>query len=112
MQRAHSRNLKTIMACLAIGMAASAIAIRSLAREADVNARAPHSVIEQAFATLGASPIDSVPVKPARSGDSCSDFAFAFLNPSCSKFHKKHVERIHRIATFVVAHGAGSPKRR
>jgi hypothetical protein len=112
MQRALSRNLKTIMACVAIGMAASAIAIRSLAREADLNPRAPRSVIEEAFTTLGASSVDSVPVKRVRWEDSCADFAFSFLNPSCSKFHKKHVERIHRIATFVVGPGSGSPKRR
>jgi hypothetical protein len=101
-----------IMACLAAGIAITATTVGSVTQKSAW--ALPTSPIDQAspptidtpFATLRPSSIDIAPVV----SDPCQDFNFWFLNPTCSKNHKKHAgRRIHRVATFVIGTRDATP---
>jgi len=71
--------------------------------------RTPRSVIETAFASLNAAPTDAEVVRPKAQG-SCNELESLFLNPRCSKMHKKHaLVRRNRVATFIVGRTDPNP---
>jgi hypothetical protein len=98
---------KTIFACIAIALTFLGVAIGPLARAREgrsattVVAETPRSVVEGAFATMGASLVDKPVAQPQVQGQ-CADFPVSFLNSTCSKAHKRHAGRRHRVATFVI----------
>ena len=72
--------------------------------------RTPRSAIETAFASLNAASTDNgAAVRPKAQG-SCDELEFLFLNPRCSKMHKKHASlRQHRVATFIIGRPGTNP---
>jgi hypothetical protein len=104
---------KTIFACIAIALAFLGVAMGPFARAREgrsattVIAETPRSVVETAFATMGASLVDNPVAQPQVQGQ-CADFPVSFLNPTCSKVYKRRAGRRHRVATFVVGRPNGS----
>jgi hypothetical protein len=71
--------------------------------------RTPRSVIETAFASLNAASTDAGVIRPKAQG-SCNELESLFLNPRCSKMHKKQAwVRHHRVATFIVGRTGTNP---
>jgi hypothetical protein len=72
--------------------------------------RTPQSVIEMAFASLDAASTDNAALVRPKDQRSCDELEFLFLNPRCSKMHKKHARlRQHRVATFIIGRPDTSP---
>jgi hypothetical protein len=102
------KNLAT-MAYLVFGTVIIATAVGPLTR---ISALAlPIGSIEATIqSSVGESSIDVAAVSLPPTEYSCNDFGFSFLNPECSRFHKKHVGRgTHRVATHVGGHPVPLP---
>ena len=103
------------MAWIAKATVLLAVAGCSLAPQREISApvawdgRTPRSVIETAFASLNATSTDANVVR-AKAQSSCNELESLFLNPRCSKMHKKHAwRRYHRVATFIVGRPDANP---
>jgi hypothetical protein len=105
----RSMSLRAIairLACLSIGIVMIATTAVALARQTEELPpvsieRTPQSAIDEAFAILRAHSIDITRTERPPV-DSCSNFHTSFLNPGCSKTHKKKAARVRRVATFAV----------
>lgn len=65
--------------------------------------RTPQSAIETAFASLNAASTNDAAVVGLKAQGSCNEVESLFLNPRCSKTHKKGARsRHHRVATFII----------
>jgi len=72
--------------------------------------RTPRSAIETAFASLKAASTDNPALVRPKAQGSCDELEFLFLNPRCSKMHKKHARlRHHRVATFITGRPDTNP---
>ena len=72
--------------------------------------RTPQAVIEMAFASLDAASTDNAALVRPKDQRSCDELEFLFLNPRCSKMHRKHAKLRHnRVATFIIGRPDTSP---
>jgi hypothetical protein len=72
--------------------------------------RTPRAAIEMAFASLNAASTDNAALVRPKDQSSCDELEFLFLNPRCSKMHKRHARlRQHRVATFIIGRPDTSP---
>jgi len=65
--------------------------------------RLPSSAIETAYATVGTLSRDNTATSQPEPSLTCDDLKVWFLNPTCSKKHKKIARLNHRVATVVIA---------
>ena len=72
--------------------------------------RTPQSAIETAFASLNMASTGDTGLAQVKPQGSCNELEVLFLNPRCSKMHKKRAwSRHHRVATFVVGRADTPP---
>jgi hypothetical protein len=101
------RMIATGLVCLSIGIAMAATSAGALSSQNEQLSpvsvdRTPQSAIDEEFAILRAYSIDITRTeRPA--ADSCRSFHSAFLNPQCTKFHKRKLAHVRRVATYVPA---------
>jgi hypothetical protein len=108
MSLARILNKRTLLACTAIGVLIAAVTVGQQMLDGEPVLAATSTDQQAPLAVHAARRIARVQSSLPQTPD-CDDFAFAFLRPSCSKAHVRHVARHHRVATTVISHAeAGS----
>jgi hypothetical protein len=106
----RSLDLRTVVTCALFATASFVAAVSSFARQHETSSLAASIIgaslqqpaAEEKFGNMKTS-VTKADMTQSQAKVQCTDFAFRFFGPTCGKTHKKHAQRTHHIATYIIS---------